>query len=78
MKRHDAVRRPAHYTFGGIEVQAAIEAWELNFSCGNIVKYTVRAGRKSKRTHLQDLQKARTYIDFEIARVSKRSKRGRK
>lgn len=67
---HDAVNHPSHYTFGGVEVIDAIEAWQLGFHLGNAVKYIARAGRKGSR--LEDLKKARWYIEREIARGGER------
>jgi hypothetical protein len=58
----DNVSHPDHYTFGNIEVIDAIEDWRLPYHLGNVVKYVVRAGRKSKETELEDLQKARFYL----------------
>ena len=63
----DSVLRPAHYTFSAIEPIAVIEAWELGFCLGNVVKYLARAGRKGDR--LEDLKKARWYLDREIGRM---------
>lgn len=57
---------PAHYKFSGIEPIQAIEAWNLGFCLGNTVKYISRAGRKGDA--LEDLRKARWYLDREIAR----------
>lgn len=65
----DMVNHPPHYTFGGIEVLDAIEAWELNYRRGNVVKYLVRAGRKSKFTELEDLKKAQFYLAREIEKM---------
>lgn len=65
----EAVHHPPHYTTGTIEVITVIEDWDLNFNEGNIVKYVARARRKGK--HLEDLMKARQYLDFEIARVKR-------
>ena len=64
---HDPVEHPQHYTFGGIEVIDAIEAWALGFHLGNVVKYVVRAAHKGQ--HLEDLRKARWYLDREIQRL---------
>jgi hypothetical protein len=65
--QHDPVSHPTHYTRGGIEVLAAIEAWGLGFHLGNVVKYVARAGHKAGSPKVQDLQKAefllRRYID---------------
>jgi hypothetical protein len=65
----DTVRHPRHYNAGTIEVITVIEDWNLNFNTGNVVKYLARAPHKGK--HLEDLQKAREYLDFEIARVQR-------
>jgi hypothetical protein len=63
----DAVHSPAHYTAGGIETRDFIAAKNLNWGRGNVVKYVVRAGIKSRATELEDLQKARACLDHEIA-----------
>lgn len=63
----DAVNHPKHYTHGGIETIDVIEAWQLGFCLGNTVKYISRAGRKGDA--LEDLKKARWYLEREIARM---------
>lgn len=63
---NDPVNHPSHYTRGGVEVIDAIEAWDLGFCLGNTVKYVARAGHKGDA--LEDLKKARWYLDREIAR----------
>lgn len=60
---------PAHYRIGGIEVIDAIDAWDLGFALGNCVKYVARAGRKDPSKTVEDLAKARWYLDHEIARL---------
>lgn len=57
---------PSHYDFE-ITPIAAIEAWDLNFSRGCVVKYIARAPHKG--TELQDLEKALRYLEREVARV---------
>jgi hypothetical protein len=63
----EIVNHPAHYggdtTYEAIKV---IEAWKLGFCLGNTVKYIARADHK--RSALEDLKKARWYLDREIAR----------
>lgn len=61
---HDTVEHPRHYTFGSMEVIDAIEAWELGFHLGNVVKYVVRAPHKG--CYLEDLRKARWYLERTI------------
>ena len=65
----DHVDHPAHYNFGAIEVIDAIETWQLGFSLGNAVKYIARAEHKGAA--LEDLKKARWYLEREIARREK-------
>jgi len=62
----DPVNHPAHYTDGGIEVIDFIEAKRLGYHLGNVVKYICRAGKKGTNMGLQDLQKARWYLDRAI------------
>lgn len=68
-QQDDPVNHPSHYTDGKIEVIDFIEDKNLNFHRGNAVKYIARAGKKSKDTEIQDLEKAAWYIDREIKRL---------
>lgn len=66
----EAANHPDYYggadnTYEAIKV---IEAWGLNFHLGNVAKYISRAGKKSTAPAIEDLRKARQYIDFEIDR----------
>ena len=65
----DPVNSPDHYTrareaLKGSEVIDIIEAFGLGFRLGNTVKYILRAGHKGDR--LEDLKKARWYLEREI------------
>jgi len=60
-KSFDPVNQPFHYTYGDIDAIDAIESWKLGFHDGNIVKYLARY--KHKGEPLQDLKKARWYLD---------------
>ena len=57
---------PKHYTDLKIEPIDFIEANELSFCIGNVVKYVSRYKRKNG---LEDLKKARWYLDREIERL---------
>ena len=57
------VNHPSHYN-KGIETIDYIESWEMNFNIGNVIKYTTRAGHKDNK--LEDLEKAKWYIEREI------------
>ena len=71
-KTTDTVNHPAHYKAAGIEAIDVIEAFGLGFHLGNAVKYILRAGRKGdEETPVEDLKKARWYLDREIARRQK-------
>lgn len=65
----EAVDHPPHY--GGAEnpyeVIKVIRAWGLGFSLGNAAKYMARAGKKDPAKRIEDLKKARWYLDEEIA-----------
>lgn len=63
----DMVNKPPHYHEIGLEPIVAIEAWGLGFCLGNAVKYIARAGRKGST--VEDLKKARWYLDREIAQL---------
>ena len=77
----DAVNHPSHYTAGKIEVIDFIEDKELNFNLGNVVKYVSRCGKKKstgkslEAKALEDLKKARWYIEREIATREKGMKK---
>ena len=60
----DNVNHPPHYKQGPIEVIEIIEGFELGYRLGNVVKYVLRADHKGNR--LEDLKKARWYLDREI------------
>ena len=67
-----AVNHPSHYGGAGqFECIAYIEAHDLGFALGNAVKYITRAGKKPGASELQDLQKARWYLDRRIAVVER-------
>jgi hypothetical protein len=65
IKDVDPVNHPPHYKTGGIETIDFIEAKDLNYRLGNVVKYVSRAGRKHSDP-VQDLEKAAWYLQREI------------
>ena len=65
----DMVHRPAHYCYSEYEPKDVIRAWGLNFNLGSAVKYIARAGRKDDI--LQELNKAKQFIEFEIEAIEK-------
>lgn len=65
---HSQSSTPPHYQ-GAIQPIDLINAQDLNFNLGNVVKYVCRAGKKQGENILTDLEKAKDYINFEIERV---------
>lgn len=70
MNQH--VDHPAHY--GGAtnpyEAIKVIEAWGLDFCLGNTVKYISRAGKKDDNSTIQDLEKAKWYLERRISQLN--------
>jgi hypothetical protein len=69
LKGIDLVNHPPHYTQGGIETIDFIEAKQLGYNLGNVVKYITRSAHKGARR--QDLEKAQWYLTREIANLSR-------
>jgi hypothetical protein len=65
----DPVNRPDHYTWHPSGVECIDVTEGFSFNLGNAIKYIWRAGRKGD--HIEDLQKARWYIDREISRIDR-------
>jgi len=66
------VEHPDYYNKGKIEVIDAIEDWDLNFAEGCVVKYVARY--KHKENPIQDLEKAKWYLERLIEVKSKEIK----
>ena len=62
----DNVNKPKHYNShpSGVEVIRITE--HMNFCLGNVIKYVLRADHKNDA--IEDLKKARWYLDREIPR----------
>lgn len=63
----DNINHPKHYNFGSIEPISVIEDWNLGFNLGNAIKYIARAEHKNSK--LEDLKKAKWYLDRECNKV---------
>ena len=62
----NSVESPSHYQGTRYEAIEIIQDYSLNFCLGNVLKYILRAGRKDPSKRLEDLQKAKRYIEYEI------------
>ena len=71
MNTNDTVIKPPYYNKASMSVSDIVDEYELNFNKGNIIKYVLRSGKKSKDTEIQDLEKAIRYCEIEIERINK-------
>jgi hypothetical protein len=65
----DNIDHPSHYNAGKYEVIEVVEDWKLDFHLGNVVKYIARAPHKA--SELEDLKKARWYLNRKITLLEK-------
>lgn len=67
--KHDPVNNPSHYTSdkSGIDCIEITENWD--FLLGNTLKYMWRHGKKSTSDSIEDLEKARWYLDRKIKKL---------
>jgi|TARA_R100000458_G_C8201515_1_gene191919 aryl-phospho-beta-D-glucosidase BglC (GH1 family) len=67
-EKKDIINHPEHYT-QGIETIDYIRSWNMDYVRGNIIKYVTRFPYKG--TALQDLKKAKWYLEYLIKEVEK-------
>ena len=74
----EEVDHPKHYGGDGniYECILVIDAWQVSFCIGSVLKYLCRAGLKSGDV-LTDLRKASWFLQHEIERLEKGNKDGR-
>jgi len=66
------VNHPSHYGGDNVyETIKVIEAWGLSFHLGNTIKYISRAGKKNPEKKIEDLKKAKFYLDRKIEFLEK-------
>lgn len=66
---HDPIERPSHYCVHPSGVECIQITEHMDFCLGNAIKYIWRAGLKGDK--IEDLKKAKWYIDREIKRREK-------
>ena len=67
-EKKPGIGKRSYYGFpNGVEAEDICRY--LSFNLGNVVKYACRAGRKDAKKKIEDLQKARDYLDNEIKRL---------
>ena len=67
----EQIDHPDYYGKNGYEAIDYIDAHNLNFNLGNVIKYVTRAGHKSDEDTLTALKKACWYLTREIGRLEK-------
>lgn len=70
---YEKVNQPDHYSGDGITAMQIIEAFNLNFALGNVIKYALRAGRKPGEDEVHDLNKAAWYLQRELEAAEARA-----
>ena len=65
------ISHPSYYKHDSVEVIDLIDAYNLNFNLGNVIKYITRAGHKDGEDILTALNKAEWYLSHEIERIKK-------
>lgn len=76
MENKEQVEHPNHYQFGDdktYEVIKIIEVYNFDFHLGNCFKYISRAGKKNPDKELEDLKKARFYLDRKIQNLENKN-----
>lgn len=73
--KFDPVNHPKHYTFGKYEVIDVLEDWfDKDPLLWQVGKYIARAGRKGNE--VEDLEKAKWYLERRIARAKEKVTQG--
>lgn len=70
MSALDPINHPPHYTSHPSGVECIQITEHMGFNLGNAIKYLWRADLKSE-SPIQDLEKARWYIDRELGRQTR-------
>lgn len=66
--RKPGIGKRSYYAFpNGVEAEDICRY--LSFNLGNVVKYVCRAGRKDPAKKIEDLEKAKDYLENEIERA---------
>ena len=72
----ELIKNPKHYVYSKYEPKDVIREWNLNFNLGSVIKYIARNGRKPNNSNIQDLKKAKQFLEFEIEYLEQQDKMG--
>lgn len=73
MKNNTQIEHPEYYNKHPSGVECIEVVRHFSFNLGNVIKYIWRAGLKDDNVVLQDLKKARFYLEDEIQRLEKKN-----
>jgi hypothetical protein len=73
MMTKERVNHPAHYNSHPSGIECCEIVRHHNFNVGNAIKYLWRMGLKEGSSEIEELEKARWYIDDEIGRLKKQA-----
>ena len=68
-EEEDPVNKPEHYQYSPIQPIDVVNAWDLDFYLGNVIKYISRFNHKGNPSG--DLKKARWYLDKKIEEMER-------
>lgn len=68
----DKIINPDYYSNSDIDVIEFCNLNNIEFWCGNVIKYCVRSGKKSKEKETDDLRKAIRYIERRIDFINRK------
>ena len=71
----EKINHPKHYNEHPSGIECITIARWFNFNLGNVIKYIWRTGLKPNEEYLDDLKKARFYLNDEIEKLDSRWKR---
>lgn len=70
MSSYEKIEHPKHYNSHPSGVECIEIVQHHNFNVGNAIKYLWRQGLKPDEMSVEDLRKAKKYLEFEIDRLT--------
>ncbi|MFF5973658.1 DUF3310 domain-containing protein [Streptomyces sp. NPDC012769] len=70
---HDYDPPPSHYDGGAIQPWDVIDAFGLDYYTASVLKYICRAGKKDIAPRVDDLKKARNFLNRAIELEEKKT-----
>lgn len=61
----------SNYTRGKLRLIDFVEAFDLGFTLGTVVKHVVRSRDEDKKRSLEELLKAKEYLEYKIEKLNR-------